>query len=535
MKRVLLLLLFSVAVASYAAADYGLEVAGVRVTSDNKDNITGTGISGSVSYNYSTNTLTLNDATIDVRNMPVNAITNDYGSRANFKIKLVGNNLIRINTNSIAINVKESQGFELYSSGNGTGTLTCDGALYLDARDHMTNDCTMSTIWNCTVYFGDIMSEDYEECLTINNANVTTEYLNVGSDHNGQKGLNLIDCYLAYPTNGVVDQFGSIHVDGDFWHGHVEIKRGGRHGDVNGDGHVNSADVTALYDYMLNNETSNLKYGDVDGDGHINSADITGVYDVLLGNYVPISVVEYYVNGVIFRMVDVQGGTFMMGATTEQVSEAYSNEIPVHQVTLSSFSIGQTEVTQELWLAVMGSNPSYFSSNSGFATNLQRPVDMVNWDDCQTFITKLNQMTGKNFRLPTEAEWEYAARGGNQSNGYKYAGSNTIGEVAWYEMNAYYVGSGSPNYGTNTVATKQPNELGIYDMSGNVWEWCQDWYDDDYYSVSPSTNPTGPASGSYRVTRGGDWAGAAGGCRVSRRVRRSPDFKDSGMGLRLAM
>lgn len=288
MKRVLsLLLLFSVAVASYAATDYGIAVAGVRVTSANKDNITGTGISGSVSYNFSTNTLTLNNATIDVRAMAVNAITNDYGSRANFKIKLVGNNIIKINASSIAINVKESQGFELYSSGNDTGTLTCDGALYLDARDHMTNDYTMSTIWNCTVRFDDIISEDYEECLTINNANVTTDYLNVGSDHNGQKGLKLIDCYLAYPVNGVVGNYGTIMVDGDSWEDHVEIKRGARHGDVNGDGDITAADVTALYDWLLNNDNTQLKYGDQNGDGDITAADVTEVYDVLLGNYNP--------------------------------------------------------------------------------------------------------------------------------------------------------------------------------------------------------------------------------------------------------
>ena len=530
MKRVLLFLLFSVAVVSYASADYGLEVAGVRVTSDNKDNITGAGISGSVSYNFSTNTLTLNNATIDVRGMAVNAITNDYGSRANFKIKLVGNNFIKINTSSIAINVKESQGFELYSSGNGTGTLICDGALYLDARDHMTNDCTMSTISNCTVRFGDIISEDYEECLTINNADVTTEYLSVGSDHNGQKGLNLIDCYLAYPTNGVVDQFGSIHVAGDFWHGHVEIKRGGRHGDVNGDGEITAADVTALYDWMLNYDSTNLKYGDQNSDGDITAADITQVYDVLLGNYVQYDVVEYYVNGVTFRMVDVAGGTFTMGGSYEG-SESYIWELPPHSVTLSSFCIGQTEVTQELWEAVMGSYYGFYDFEGP-----KLPVGYVSWDKCQEFITKLNQMTGKNFRLPTEAEWEYAARGGSKSKGYKYAGSNNLDEVAWYYGNAFDVGSSSPDYGTHAVATKLPNELGIYDMSGNAREWVYDYFGIDYYSHSPSANPTGPASGTYRVLRGGDWNAISNKCRVASREYTNPDEQGhTGTGFRLAM
>ncbi len=527
MKKLLsLFLLLSVAFASYAATDFGISVAGVRVTSDNKNNITGAGITGSISYNIAKNMLTLNNATIDVRNLEVNAITNDYGARANLWIRLEGTNYFKATPNSIAINVKESQGFLLDSS-NGTGTLYCDGALYLDAQTHLTNDCTMSTIRNCTVHFDNILSEDYEECLTINNANVTTDYLSVGSDHNGQKGLTLIDCYLAYPTDGVVNQFGSIQVDGNFWHGHVEIKRGSRHGDVNGDGEITAADITALYDHMLNNNDTNLKYGDQNGDGIITAADVTKVYDVLLGNYQPNIAIEYYVNGVTFKMVDVQGGTFTMGATSEQGSYAYSEEKPAHQVTIGSFRIGQTEVTQELWKAVMGSNPSSFTGN------LQRPVEFVSWDDCQTFITKLNQMTGKNFRLPTEAEWEYAARGGNKSQGYKYAGSNNIDDVAWYAENAYVVGNSSPDYGTHPVAIKLPNELGLYDMSGNVSEWCQDWF--GYYNNNAQTNPTGPASGDYRVYRGGCWSFYSRGCRVSSRDKWFSNYRINGLGLRLAM
>ena len=222
------------------------------------------------------------------------------------------------------------------------------------------------------------------------------------------------------------------------------------------------------------------------------------------------------VNGVSFTMIAVEGGTFQMGATSEQGSDADSDESPVHSVTLSDYYIGETEVTQELWQAVMGSNPSHFS---GYP---QRPVECVSWNDCQEFIKKLNNLTGKNFRFPTEAEWEYAARGGNKSQGYKYSGN-----VAWYDGN-----SGSK---THDVKTKQANELGIYDMSGNVWEWCQDWYKSDYYSNSPSNNPTGPSSGSNRVCRGGSWCNYAEFCRVSLRRYGNPDAASYALGLRLSL
>ena len=202
-------------------------------------------------------------------------------------------------------------------------------------------------------------------------------------------------------------------------------------------------------------------------------------------------------------------------------------------MTLSSFYIGETEVTQALWVAVMGSNPSYFSPTNGYVENLQRPVEQVTWVNCQTFITKLNQMTGKNFRLPTEAEWEYAARGGNKSQGYKYAGGNNINAVAWYCGNALNVGESSPDYGAHTVATKAPNELGLYDMTGNVWEWCQDWYGS--YSSEAQTNPAGPSSGSDRVVRGGGWASLARRNRVSYRYNYTSSIIGGDLGLRLVL
>ena len=226
----------------------------------------------------------------------------------------------------------------------------------------------------------------------------------------------------------------------------------------------------------------------------------------------------FTVNGVSFTMIAVEGGTFQMGATSEQGSDANSNEYPVHSVTLSDYYIGETEVTQELWEAVMGSNPSDFKGS-------QKPVECVRWYDCKEFITKLNKLTGKNFRLPTEAEWEYAARGGNESQGYKYSGSNTIDNVAWYWDN-----SGSA---THNVKTKSPNELGIYDMSGNVWEWCEDWYGD--YSSGSQTNPAGPSTGSDRVIRGGSWVIFAGYCRVSDRYYGNLDYRNYFLGLRLCL
>jgi len=205
-------------------------------------------------------------------------------------------------------------------------------------------------------------------------------------------------------------------------------------------------------------------------------------------------------------MVYVEGGSFWMGAQSSNNtlisydSEAESDESPVNNISLSSYYIGRYEVTQNQWKAVMGSNPSYFIGD-----NL--PVEQVSWDDIQVFIKKLNSLTGYTYRLPTEAEWEYAARGGNKSNGYKYSGSNTIDQVAWYYDNSSSI--------THTVGTKQPNELGIYDMSGNIFEWCQDFY--GTYTSGSLTNPTGVSTGSYRVLRGGGWYNNSWGCRVSYR------------------
>ena len=223
-------------------------------------------------------------------------------------------------------------------------------------------------------------------------------------------------------------------------------------------------------------------------------------------------------NGISIEMVKVEAGSFDMGATPE-MKKPYDWEKPVHRVTLTNnYYIGKYEVTQALWKIVMGSNPSNFKGD-----NL--PVENVSWNNCQKFISKLNKLTGKSFRLPTEAEWEYAARGGNKSRGYLYSGSNAIGDVAWYEGNSSFM--------THAVGTKQPNELGIYDMTGNVWEWCQDWYDS--YSSSPQTNPTGAVSGSYRVDRGGSWNCLARSCRASCRDRCTPDYRNNSCGLRLVL
>lgn len=223
------------------------------------------------------------------------------------------------------------------------------------------------------------------------------------------------------------------------------------------------------------------------------------------------------VNGVSFKMIGVQGGTFHMGSDD---SEALEDEKPVHRVNLSTFSIGETEVTQELWQAVMGSNPSTFKDPNN-------PVETVSWEDCQIFIRELNKLTGRHFRLPTEAEWEYAARGGHKSQWYyRYSGSNSIDSVAWYMDN-----SGSS---IHRVATKQANELGLYDMSGNVQEWCQDW-SGKYKPDDLQTNPTGPSSGPCHMLRGGSFDYPAQHHRVSSRNFREPSFTGNWLGLRLAL
>ena len=237
----------------------------------------------------------------------------------------------------------------------------------------------------------------------------------------------------------------------------------------------------------------------------------------------------FTVNGVSFQMVAVDGGTFEMGVDSAAVEAGLANadELPKHTVDIASFSIGQTEVTQELWTAVMNNNPS------GFTGDPQRPVEQVSWEDCQEFIARLNALTGKNFRLPTEAEWEYAARGGSKSRGTIYAGSDEISDVAWYYGNSYAVGADNPNYGTHPVGTKHGNELGLYDMSGNVFEWCNDWYGP--YNEEAQANPTGPESGLRRVTRGGSWFSVDRDSRVTYRNYEAPSSRSYSLGLRLAL
>ena len=223
-------------------------------------------------------------------------------------------------------------------------------------------------------------------------------------------------------------------------------------------------------------------------------------------------------DGISIDMVRVEAGTFTMGATAE-MKDPFSDEKPTHGVTLANdYYIGKYEVTQALWKAVMGNNPSNFKGD-----NL--PVEQVSWDNCQEFISKLNRITGKTFRLPTETEWEYAARGGKKSRGYQYSGSNNLSEVAWYKENS--------GYKTHAVGTKQANELGIHDMSGNVLEWCQDWYGE--YNSSSQLNPTGANSGSYRVRRGGCWFDLARYCRSSSRRSFTPGGRDNDLGLRLVL
>ena len=218
------------------------------------------------------------------------------------------------------------------------------------------------------------------------------------------------------------------------------------------------------------------------------------------------------------EMVLVYGGYFTMGCSSEQGTDCNDDEIPAHNVMVNDFYIGKYPVTQKLWDAIMDINPSAFSGP-------ELPVESVSWEEVQLFIGRLNALTGKQYRLLTEAEWEYAARGGIKSKRQKYSGDNNLDMVAWYNAN-----SGQK---THPVGTKHSNELGIYDMNGNVWEWVRDWKSG--FDYSSKVNPTGPASGFYRVYRGCSWQDNALYCRVSRRGGNPPDYKGPQLGFRLAL
>lgn len=220
----------------------------------------------------------------------------------------------------------------------------------------------------------------------------------------------------------------------------------------------------------------------------------------------------------IHDMVRVEGGTFTMGATPEQGEDAFEDEMPAHKVTLSTFSIGRYPITQDQWEAVMGNNPSHFKGE-------KRPVESVSWFDCQEFAKKLSEMTGRHFRLPTEAEWEYAARGGKKGKRYKFSGGHILEQIGWYNENSGNI--------SHEVGKKSPNELGLYDMSGNIWEWVQDWKGD--FTEGDQVNPTGPETGIERVCRGGGWNREIDRARVSYRGDDQPTLRYCSLGLRIVL
>ncbi len=269
---------------------------------------------------------------------------------------------------------------------------------------------------------------------------------------------------------------------------------------------------------------------DVNYDNKVNTADVVAVYTNIIDGTVPekpeMTSKSFEISGSLLNLVmmPVEGGTFMMGGTGEQVNPD-TDETP-HLVTLSDYYIEISEMPQVIWKAVMGSNPSEH-------VGVVYPVENVSWNDCQTFINKLNlmladQLNGMKFRLPTEAEWEFAARGGNKSMHYQYSGGNDIDKVAWDRDN-------SDGY-THAIMNKTSNELGLYDMSGNVCEWCQDIYGS--YDSKPQVNPTGATSGFNRVVRGGSWGNwdsYAKDCRTANRNNYAPTNKFNNFGFRLVL
>lgn len=240
-------------------------------------------------------------------------------------------------------------------------------------------------------------------------------------------------------------------------------------------------------------------------------------------------------NGPSFEMVFVQGGTFTMGCTEDQKGKCEDDALPAHQVVLTDFYAGKYEVTQALWKAVMGTTVEQQCKMAGqhnvYGVGDDYPMYYIHFREATTFCENLNQILanqipeGYEFALPSEAQWEYAARGGVKDEPSMYAGGKFASDVAWYE--------GISEHSSHPVGQKQPNELGLYDINGNVWEWCQDWYDS--YRSNAQTNPTGPSSGSYRVYRGGGWNYSASGCRVAVRYGDTPGGRNCFLGFRVVL
>jgi len=287
--------------------------------------------------------------------------------------------------------------------------------------------------------------------------------------------------------------------------------------DVNGDGTVNMKDANEISEALLQGNKD--PRFDANDDGNVDINDLVDTIDEMLNPKPNDEDKVFTVKDVTFKMRKIDGGTFTMGTPPTETGSG-TNERPQHVVHITKpFWICETQVTQALWEAIMGNNPSKFKGNAN------NPVERVSWNDCQSFIEKLNKLTGETFRLPTEAEWEFASRGGNKSQGTIFAGSNTPKEVAWYTSN-----SGGT---TKAVAQKKANELGLYDMSGNISEWVS-----DYYAAYPSeqqTDPQGNVTGTYRTYRNGGFGDAAKNCRCGYRYPATPTYKLDSLGFRLAM
>lgn len=281
--------------------------------------------------------------------------------------------------------------------------------------------------------------------------------------------------------------------------------------------------------------------GDVNGDGFVDIADIGAIIDIMSGRSIISETlsesgdeVTFNIIGFPLKMYRVKAGTFTMGSTE------FDNEKWPRKVTITKdFFIAETEVTQRFWTALMGeahipSTNGYTQWITTFGMDDDYPAYYLSWDMCKDFIDKLNALTKRQFRMPTEAEWEYAAKGGHKSQGYKFAGSNDCNEVAWYDENAALPGLGSPDYGCHPVKTKKPNELGLYDMSGNVMEWCSDWYQKSFVTAT-LVDPQGPETGSGRVLKGGSWGSSDTYCRPAGRDVSAPDKQFQGNGLRLVL